>query len=475
MPTLDELRSRASPDQIRLVTLIWDHYLSNGKWIPRRLVHHQFRPNGRMVAGEAMRALGGSIVYEGWEQGEVYRVTLLCALLSERGRAIEELLVKYLAFAWGIFDQTPECDRVTSAEVQAALGLSDTDVDLLGRLIFFDGLFGAGGGSGQGWWQAGLPHGVEDIADDARGWLHAKLLATYRPGLPTGSPDRERHMFDRSDLKPVVEYDRGGMVRLPAPLIADVAASVSDFYTHSQINNVFRRNGAPGDPPLGNKVDKITIWLERADADGSVDVHALLGGVLHEFMERELPPEGWGSATVEKCERVTRALAKHGLSYGAGGRIFGGTVSLPTKSLDALIRERNLPEIEKEFQRALENVEADPATAITAACAIVESTCKAYIAEEGLTMPADQSVQPLWKAVKGHLNLDPSKHVDTELRQMLSGLTSIVHGVGGLRTRRGSAHGHGPGTGAIEPRHARLAVHAAHLLVAFVLESWKAR
>ena len=172
-------------------------------------------------------------------------------------------------------------------------------------------------------------------------------------------------------------------------------------------------------------------------------------------------------------ESVKRALAKHGLSYGAGGRIFGGAVSLPTKSLDALIRERNVPEIEKEFQRALENVEADPAAAVTAACAIVESTCKAYIAEEGLLMPADQSVQPLWKAVQAHLNLDPAKHTDTELRQMLSGLTSIVHGVGGLRTRRGSAHGQGPGGGAIEPRHARLAVHAAHSLVAFVLESWK--
>ncbi len=77
------------------------------------------------------------------------------------------------------------------------------------------------------------------------------------------------------------------------------------------------------------------------------------------------------------------------------------------------------------------------------------------------------------QAVQAHLNLDPSKYVDTELRRILGGLTSIVHGVGGLRTRRGSAHGQGPGGGAIEPRHARLAVHAAHTLVAFVLESWK--
>jgi len=75
--------------------------------------------------------------------------------------------------------------------------------------------------------------------------------------------------------------------------------------------------------------------------------------------------------------------------------------------------------------------------------------------------------------VQGHLDLDPSKQSDTELRQTLGGLASVVHGVGALRTRRGSAHGQGPGGSAIESRHARLAVHAAHSLVAFVLESWK--
>src|SRR5438045_1578155 len=136
------------------------------------------------------------------------------------------------------------------------------------------------------------------------------------------------------------------MGRLPIPLIADVAASISGFYTHSQINNIFKRHGAPGDPPETSKLDKITIWLERADADPNVDVHALLGGVLHEFMERESVHGGYGNNIPQERERVTRALAKHGLFYGVGGRIFGGTVSIPAKSLEALIRERNLPEIE---------------------------------------------------------------------------------------------------------------------------------
>src|SRR2546430_14066536 len=99
MPTLDDLRGRASPNQVRLLTLIWDHHLSKGKGIPRRIVRREFRPGGREVVREAMRALGGSIVYEGWENGEVYGVTLLGAMLSERGRALEDLLLKYVSFA----------------------------------------------------------------------------------------------------------------------------------------------------------------------------------------------------------------------------------------------------------------------------------------------------------------------------------------------------------------------------------------
>lgn len=144
----------------------------------------------------------------------------------------------------------------------------------------------------------------------------------------------------------------------------------------------------------------------------------------------------------------------------------------PTKSLDDYIRNRDLPAISEEFDRALRNVDADPPAAVTAACAIVEATCKVIIADENLPMPSDKSIQPLWRTIQGRLNLDPSRATSTDLRQILSGLTSIVQGVGALRTHAGSAHG---GTAPIDARHARLAVHAAHTLTLFILESWKRR
>jgi len=145
----------------------------------------------------------------------------------------------------------------------------------------------------------------------------------------------------------------------------------------------------------------------------------------------------------------------------------------PTASLHELMRRRDIPAVKDEINRALKNVETDPPAAITAACATLESLFKTIIADEALDLPADQSVLPLWKVVQGCLNLDPAKATDPQLKKMLGGLASVVHGIAELRSAVGSAHGRGPGANAIEPRHARLAIHSAHTVVVFVLESWK--
>jgi len=145
----------------------------------------------------------------------------------------------------------------------------------------------------------------------------------------------------------------------------------------------------------------------------------------------------------------------------------------PTATLEDLIRRHDLPALKGEFDRALKNVDTDPPAAITAACAILESTFQVIIADEGLDLPADQSVLPLWRVVQGHVGLDPAKPGDAQLKKMLSGLATVVHGIAELRTTAGSAHGRGPAGVTMEPRHARLAVNGAHTLVAFLLESWK--
>jgi hypothetical protein len=87
-------------------------------------------------------------------------------------------------------------------------------------------------------------------------------------------------------------------------------------------------------------------------------------------------------------------------------------------------------------------------------------------------MPSDKSIKPLWNVLRKDLNLDPTVTADEDLRKTLSGLGSVVDGIGSLRTHRGSAHGQGRRIYKLKARHARLVVNAASTLAIFIIEAW---
>jgi hypothetical protein len=257
--------------------------------------------------------------------------------------------------------------------------------------------------------------------------------------------------------------------KIPNPLIAEVASALaSHLGSHSKIDALFTRCRAPGEVPVGNMIDKMSAWLRSTNEDSSLDAFVLLGCVLEEFMERPTLVSDW----LTQRERVKRSLATYGLSYEQGGRIVGSLTGVPSRSVEAMIRERDLPGLEIEFTRALRSVGTDPPAAITAACSILESLCRIYIEAHALPAPRDQTLGPLWNIVRQHLGLGPSGRVSDDLRKILGGLSTVTDGIGALRTHAGSAHGRGNQTTILEPRHARLAVHAAHTVVTFVLETW---
>jgi hypothetical protein len=269
--------------------------------------------------------------------------------------------------------------------------------------------------------------------------------------------------------------------RIPSPVIGEVARALEAEHSHAEIDNLFMRAGANVGAADGvSKLRKIDRWLRKIDADPDVDALGVLGRLLEDFMERQPPPflQYYENRSLEKAwherrKRVRDAMAARGLSYQTGGRVRGGALHAPSKSLAALIRGSDLSALHAEFERALAGIERDPPAALTAACAILEAMCRTYIADEGLSLPADQSLHPLWKVVQGHLELSPAATHNADLKRILGGLASIVDGVGAFRTHASSAHGRDPGAPRIEPRHARLAVHAAHTVVTFVLERSK--
>jgi len=262
------------------------------------------------------------------------------------------------------------------------------------------------------------------------------------------------------------------MPRLPAPLIATVAEILANHYSHTDLNTLFTRCRAPGLPSGGNKVQKVTGWLHAADDDSETDAFRVLGCVLKNFMERNTNQQDWLNYRIQ----IMEALAEFGFAYGTGGNIRGGATGVPSRSLETIIRQRDLTTVETEFNRALASVESDPGQAVTAACAIVESLCKVYIEDNGLEFPREQTLKPLWKVVRGHFSqsfsAQPGSLEAQDMIVILGGLTSALNGIGDLRTHAGSAHGRGRESYELKPTDARLAVHAAHTVVAFVLEKF---
>ena len=227
---------------------------------------------------------------------------------------------------------------------------------------------------------------------------------------------------------------------------------------------------------VGNKLDKVRFWLKCAN-DGEEPL-AKLGVFITELMEVDYSGFGMeeAQALLERDRnRVRESLAKHNLSYLKGGRIVVTGVQAVAKTVEDFVKAHDMSGVHAEFDRITANVEADPPAAVTAACALLESLFKVYISEEKLEMPSDKSLGPLWRVVRNHLRLEPDKSQEDDIRKVLTGLGAVVDGIGALRTHEGSAHGREERSDKIEPRHARLASHAAFTITAFIMETWNKR
>lgn len=271
--------------------------------------------------------------------------------------------------------------------------------------------------------------------------------------------------------------------QIPPSLIGTTAQILAYDYTHAELDALFMANGFPGDAPGGNKVAKCLDWLRRANRE-CADPLAMFGRLIAEFMDTELTkPRPWqADEGDDPREPMVRALAVEGLSYQRGGFIMGANLTAPSRALAERLKTEGVQAMEIEFNRAYHQIESDPPAALTAACAILETVCKTYLETEGLDLPSKQVLGALWNETAGHLGLNPKDLPDQDMKQVLSGLFSIATGVAALRTHAGSAHGHSNGAAnartrpyRLEPRHARLAVHAAHTMALFVLETWEAR
>lgn len=269
--------------------------------------------------------------------------------------------------------------------------------------------------------------------------------------------------------------------KIPRPVLATLSSALSVAFTHSELDRLFDRLDAPKPITTGsNKETKCRAYLEAADLH-LADPFPVVAGTLQELLDVEYPRRlAFNSSDEELAiakyvDLLQAALEKAGLRYEKGALIMvGSKVPAPSaKALRDVLRGGDYSSIEEEFQKAEASIQNDPREAVRAACAQIESLFKLYIEETpGLELPAKQDLGGLWNIIRKSFNLDASAVEDQDLKKVITGLGSIVDGIGALRTHASTAHGKGRKQYRIEPRHARLAVYSAHTLALYILETW---
>lgn len=127
--------------------------------------------------------------------------------------------------------------------------------------------------------------------------------------------------------------------------------------------------------------------------------------------------------------------------------------------------------VKSSWEKALQIVDADPEGAIRSARTTLESVCKHILDERAVVYDAGGDLAKLYKSTATALNLAPEQHTEQIFKQILSGVGSVVGGLGAVRNAHSDAHGGGKARVRPRPRHARLAVNLACGVAGFLIET----
>lgn len=136
-------------------------------------------------------------------------------------------------------------------------------------------------------------------------------------------------------------------------------------------------------------------------------------------------------------------------------------------------KELSYNHILEDIQKCEDRVNTgDYSGALTSARSLIEGVCKEIIFNiEGKEVATKPSLPELFKDVRNHLNLDPSnKELQKPLKDVISGLIKVVHGLNEVRNISGDMH-----TRKVNPslHHALLVVNSAKTVVNFLFHTYE--
>jgi hypothetical protein len=246
--------------------------------------------------------------------------------------------------------------------------------------------------------------------------------------------------------------------------------SVMPYKKGWEIAEFFRAFGCtpPGGSP--SRWQMAEEMLGQANAKGKLS--EALGGVLHDREFVDVPIDR--TAAVKHANRHLAfdrvRLVRAGQTYKLT-RLDGRRVEVrPPADIVSDEGRTFIDELIAKCDRKIEEEDFDGA--VTNARSVLEAVLAAVEAKlVDQPDPPDGDLPKLFRRVQKLLHLEPQRQdINDALRQVLSGLTSVVSGLAPLRNKMSDAHAR---TFRPARHHAKLAVNAAKTAVDFVLETFE--
>jgi hypothetical protein len=118
--------------------------------------------------------------------------------------------------------------------------------------------------------------------------------------------------------------------------------------------------------------------------------------------------------------------------------------------------------VQRDWERAVTELQTDPANAMTSAVSALESILKHSIEKSGETWSETDKLPELWAKVRTAIRTSlPSTPRSTAFLRALDGLSDAVASLGTLRNKAGSAHGRGMAHDRASRAEASLVVYSA--------------
>jgi hypothetical protein len=265
---------------------------------------------------------------------------------------------------------------------------------------------------------------------------------------------------------------------VPRRVVTAFKECLSDYEVLRSISDYFDDLGFQLDPEIeaaegqrtGQRRALAAGYLGPLDLAKASDANRLLHAMSYKMAE-------WDKAQQapfrKSLETLIRILDVGGFTWD-GRAIVRRAGTFTAQTHGQALQQVGLEDVNREMERIQASVESDPADAITAARALLETVCKAALEELGESFSESDDLPSLYKKTALALKFDATQH-EVVYRQTLQGLASAVQGLAELRNKLGDAHGHSRTAVRPQPRHARMAAGAAMTVATFIVETLQTR